>query len=237
MLDHLFIAIIIAGVPLTGMLQRRELIESLANAAPDAKHRAYSRIIVKQWSAALVLAAYWQFTGRPYDALGLRLPGVTGLVISLVVVTVVVTVLLVQVRSIQARADLAEKVIKQTENLTFMLPTTQSELRRFSWLGVTAGIVEEFICRGYVIWYLAAFMPWWVALALSSIAFGFGHLYQGMAGVIKTTGAGLFFGALYRVTGALWASMIVHAAVDVLSGRSVYFAYQHLSATGKSEAA
>jgi membrane protease YdiL (CAAX protease family) len=144
-----------------------------------------------------------------------------------VVAGVVVTVLSLQVKSVQARAEMAEQVRKQTSSLSFMLPRSREELDLFSWLGVTAGIVEEFICRGYMLWYFASFMNWWLALVVSSLIFGIGHLYQGASGVAKTTAVGLILGALYRASGALWASMVVHAAIDVLSGRAVYFAYQH----------
>jgi membrane protease YdiL (CAAX protease family) len=226
LLDHIFVALIVAGIPLKGVFERRRLMTSQAVGEPRAKLDAYSRIIAWQWSAAAVLAMYWWYAGRSFGALGLRAPTWIGLLVSVAVVSVLVSLLLAQVRSVKLRPEVADGVRQQTEALVFMLPRTPVELRRFTWLGVTAGIVEEFIIRGFLIWYFASFMPWWSALVVSSIVFGIGHLYQGMTGVIKTTAVGLFLGALYWGTRALWASMFLHAAVDVLSGRAVYFAYQ-----------
>jgi len=44
-----------------------------------------------------------------------------------------------------------------------------------------AGVCEEVIFRGYSIAYLMAVLgaPFWVAAVLSSIVFGFAHVYQG----------------------------------------------------------
>jgi membrane protease YdiL (CAAX protease family) len=236
-LDHLFIAIIIAGIPLKGVFHRRKLMKSLERGEPYSKLNAYSTAMAWQWGAAAVLAVYWWSSGRSFDALGIRAPAASGLVISAAAILLTVTVLFAQVRSIQARPDLAERVRAQTASLAFMLPGTSEELRRFTWLGITAGIVEEFICRGYVIWYFASYVSWWTALALSSIVFGIGHLYQGFSGVIKTSVMGMYLGSLYRWSGALWAPMIVHAAVDVLSGRAVYFANSRPPSASTSEAA
>jgi len=46
---------------------------------------------------------------------------------------------------------------------------------------------------------------------LSSVFFGLGHAYQGMAGVVLTTIAGIFFGLIYLVCGKnLWVPILVH---------------------------
>ena len=61
-------------------------------------------------------------------------------------------------------------------------------------------------------------MDLWLAVVLSSIAFGFGHMYQGKIGIVKTGGIGLALAGLYVLTGSLWAPMVLHAFVDVNSG-------------------
>ena len=108
-------------------------------------------------------------------------------------------------------------------SLSFLTPSTPAELQRFSWLGVTAGIVEELIFRGYLVWYFASFAPLWAAIVITAIAFGIGHLYQGLGGVLKTAVAGVLFGALYWFSGSIWLPMFLHAAIDVLQGRLIYF--------------
>ena len=55
----------------------------------------------------------------------------------------------------------------------------------------------------------------WVGVALSAIAFGLAHRYQGRAGMVATGLAGLFLSALHLGTGELWLAMACHAAIDV----------------------
>jgi membrane protease YdiL (CAAX protease family) len=54
--------------------------------------------------------------------------------------------------------------------------------------------------------------------------FGIGHLYQGLAGVVKTGLVGMVLGWIYSLSGSIWIPMFIHAAADVLQGRMIYFA-------------
>jgi hypothetical protein len=80
----------------------------------------------------------------------------------------------------------------------------------------TAAFGEEMIFRGFFFNRLAQLGPgqafsWIMALLLSSVFFGLGHAYQGMAGVVLTTIAGIFFGLIYLVCGKnLWVPILVH---------------------------
>ena len=71
-------------------------------------------------------------------------------------------------------------------------------------LSITAGVVEEIVYRGFVLWYLANFMPLWAALLLSSVFFGLGHSYQGKSGALRTGLVGLVFAILYVMSGSIW---------------------------------
>ena len=99
-----------------------------------------------------------------------------------------------------------------------LMPKTEREAAQFRLVSVSAGVCEEIVCRGYMIWYLAAFVGEWPAVLLSALVFGLGHLYQGSAGVMKTGATGLLMGILYVATGSLLWPMILHTAVDVHGG-------------------
>ena len=62
-----------------------------------------------------------------------------------------------------------------------------NELARFYGLSITAGIVEEVLWRGFLIWYLSQFMPVWGAALISTIGFGLAHAYQGLRQVPQIT--------------------------------------------------
>ena len=60
-----------------------------------------------------------------------------------------------------------------------LLPSTTEERVGFLGLSVTAGLCEEFLFRGYLIWVLAPYLGWWGAAAFSRLSFGVVHAYQG----------------------------------------------------------
>jgi membrane protease YdiL (CAAX protease family) len=53
------------------------------------------------------------------------------------------------------------------------------------------------------------------AWLVSSIVFGLGHIYQGWAGVCRTTVAGLAFGMLSILTGNLALPILLHFLADL----------------------
>jgi len=56
------------------------------------------------------------------------------------------------------------------------------------------------------------------AVAISSIAFGVGHLYQGPAAAGKIVGFAAVAGAIYVVSGSLWLAIALHVFTDVAAG-------------------
>jgi hypothetical protein len=111
-----------------------------------------------------------------------------------------------------------------------MLPHDARELRWFSAVAITAGICEELLYRGYLIWYLQHWLPLAAAVVLAAVIFGVGHFYQGPRGMIQTAVVGAFMAAVYLVTGSIFASMALHALMDLYSGRVTFKAYQHTAA-------
>jgi membrane protease YdiL (CAAX protease family) len=89
-----------------------------------------------------------------------------------------------------------------------------------SW--TVAAFGEEFMYRGYLMNRIAEIAggkaaAWGVALVVTSVLFGLGHLYQGTAGVITTGLNGLIFGVLYLVSRRnLWIPILAHGAMDTV---------------------
>lgn len=95
---------------------------------------------------------------------------------------------------------------------------------------ITAGFVEEFLYRGYLMNRLVDLLgkqtklAWVIALVGSAVIFGLGHLYQDLAGVVKTGAIGLLFGvAFLTLRRNLWPLIIAHALIDTLDFVSHYF--------------
>jgi membrane protease YdiL (CAAX protease family) len=100
------------------------------------------------------------------------------------------------------------------------------------WLSVVwtlAAFGEEMIFRGYLINRIADLvgrtrMGWIISLFGSSLIFGLGHGYQGLAGIINTATIGLLLGTLYLVDKRnLWVNIICHGVIDSISLITLYY--------------
>ena len=223
-IDHLFVALILVAAPIDSVVELRRLQRDIAEGKPNAKFDAYARIMRWQWAVAVILLVSWVLAGRSITSLGIVVPQGTRFLLATLLVTAITFVLARQVRSARRSVEFAATVREAAASLAFVTPSTYPEMRRFTWVGITAGIVEELIFRGYVVWYFSAFVPLWSAIVITAMAFGIGHAYQGLGGMLKTGAVGLFLGFLYWFSGSIWAPMFLHAATDVLQGRLIYFA-------------
>jgi membrane protease YdiL (CAAX protease family) len=92
-----------------------------------------------------------------------------------------------------------------------------------------AAFGEELTYRGYVLNRAADLggrtrTAWVVGLLLVVGLFGFGHSYQGIAGMLDTGIHGLLFGVLYLASGRnLWAPVIAHGVCDTVGIVMIFF--------------
>lgn len=79
------------------------------------------------------------------------------------------------------------------------------------------GFVEELVWRGYLMTRIeeVSGSPW-KAILLTSVLFGFNHLYQGPAGVIFTTIDGLMYATVFAYTRRLWPVALGHGLLDLI---------------------
>ncbi len=98
-------------------------------------------------------------------------------------------------------------------------PQTRSERRWWVLVCITAGICEETLFRGFLLYYLHVFawtLNLTLALLISSAIFGLCHLLGGVVqGVIPSAIGGFLFGLLFILTGNLFLPMALHAAMDL----------------------
>ncbi|WP_170140762.1 CPBP family intramembrane glutamic endopeptidase [Oceanobacillus arenosus] len=89
-------------------------------------------------------------------------------------------------------------------------------------IAITAGVCEEIIFRGVMLYYLS-YLPFELPIIaigiISSLLFGIVHLYQGWKGVLLTTYLGAIFFLLFVGTGYLWFL----SSYTSLLIRSLYF--------------
>lgn len=181
----------------------------------------YWQTLLRGWLVAVVVVVVWYAARRPLATLGLDWPigmrGVWGFVFDalLAVVSAMQLAKLPQLaRNSPEKAKAALKRLKIT-------PRTREQLTVFLAVAVTAGVWEELLYRGFLMWFLA---PAGVAVAVivSSLIFALGHAYQGIRGMLVIAVVGLVFAVAYAATGSLWWLMLAHALVDIRGGLAAY---------------
>ncbi|MBS4196269.1 CPBP family intramembrane glutamic endopeptidase [Lederbergia citri] len=101
-----------------------------------------------------------------------------------------------------------------------IMPITKEDKKVWTFVSWTAGITEEIIYRGFLIFALTYLFPSlsiWVVLIASSIIFGLAHTYQGVGNVVRTSIVGLFFAFLYMGLHSIIPIILLHFLIDYVA--------------------
>ncbi|HKF50866.1 MAG TPA: CPBP family intramembrane glutamic endopeptidase [Candidatus Acidoferrales bacterium] len=126
-----------------------------------------------------------------------------------------------QMRKLQKALARPKAVARLREQLQFansLAPETNNERRGFWLLSITAGVCEEFLFRGFLMWLIAASTNLLAAVIISSILFGCVHVYLGAAHVPKAAMVGLLLALFVVASGSLWPAIVIHTALDLNGG-------------------
>ncbi|TFV75400.1 CPBP family intramembrane metalloprotease [Blastococcus sp. CT_GayMR19] len=222
-------AYLILGEPVVGHVLHRRF-EGRLRSDPQARRSFYRRLLVLEWGLAVLALVIWlSAPGVDAGQVGLvwpvQWPGpVTSVVVLLVLVFVVVST-----RALRGGAllEAAEPVRRPGEGrhsepaahaTLALLPRTAGERRLFTVVGVTAGICEEWLYRGFFLAVAAAVGEGWstgVLVGVAALAFGLAHAYQGWVGITTTGVLGGIMAAVYLQTGSLLLPVLLHALIDL----------------------
>lgn len=231
-LDHLFIFIITIVFPVVSFISYRKLLARIANGEKVERSEMYNSTIVSHWSLFAIALVLWGFSDRSWADLGFGLHIDSWFLVAIALTLTAIAALYLQHRQVTSGGqDIIDRYRERLGTLDIFLPRNGNELGRFYGLSLTAGIVEEVLWRGFLIWYLSQFMPVWAAAVVSSIGFGVAHSYQGARNLPLITLAGAVFALLFILSGSLWLPMILHAAVDMFQGRLAYEIVSHTDAS------
>ena len=196
-------------------------VQAIRDHVPGARGRAYLSTIVALWTFTLFVVTLWIVTARPWDALWLGSAAPWRLSIGISAAAIVITFFVWQARKVQKalrRPKAVAGLRKQLEFANALAPETRGERRGFWLLSITAGICEEILFRGFLMWLIAQWAGLIAAVIISSILFGCAHIYLGTAYVPKAALAGLILAVVVVASGSLWPAIVIHTAMDLSSG-------------------
>ena len=220
--DHCIVFASAIALPVYARYNYPRFKHRVESGVPNARSRQYRNTTLRQWVLTLTALTIWFRAQRSAEELGLGVPAGPRFWVGLVIAAALA--MMWRRVFLSALSDDAgrERLMTQLRAVQPLLPSTTDELRYFTALSITAGICEEVLFRGYLIWYLAVYVGLPAACVVSGVAFGLGHLYQGRQQAVKIIFLGFVFVLFYVGTSTLWIPMALHALLDAAQGRLAY---------------
>ena len=199
----------------------------VAAGEPDARVRIYRKIVFEQWGImAAIVALTLAFHRSVIDTLWLHVPAGWRLLGFALPLTYAV-LLMLQIPGLARKpASLSRLRGRLEKDLGPLIPTNPLEWGWFRPVAVTAGICEEIMFRGYLVWILTPALGVWGAAVVSTTIFGLAHSYQGIRFMPRAFGAGVMMQLLALLTGSVLPGIVLHALIDLGSGYVTYLAMQ-----------
>lgn len=224
--DHLLLVVLLALAVLEWRWVYPRFLAALQRGRPGARAGLYTTEILSEWALVALVVLLWMVEGRPWSALLLGTSSPVRLMIGWSLAILYVILALQQSRALLGRPERLARLMESMGRAQALLPRTRAERNGFAALSVTAGICEEFLFRGFVLWYATQWGGPIVGFVVSTIFFGFIHIYLGPRHVPRTAIAGIFFYAVAMTAGSLIPAMVVHATADLVSGGLAYRAFR-----------
>lgn len=233
--DLAAIALLSVVMPVYGWLEHRQDKRRRSEGRGRPLVARYRETLIFMWGATAVVLAIWTNASRPLADLGLGAP--LGLLFAVAMGFAILASLayasqiLTLRRSHAARAQLATQMAGQ-DGVSSMMPATGKEMGWFRVVALSAGVTEEILFRGFLIWAFSHWMPVWLAGGCALAIFTLGHLYQESArALVGVAAAGAVMTVLVIVSGSLYPAMLLHAVIDLASGEMTWLARRREDAT------
>jgi membrane protease YdiL (CAAX protease family) len=197
--------------------------------AESAKLWFWKATLGALWVTTAVGVAIWIGNARPWTLIGFRVPGGSRAWGAIAVCGLLVLQSSLTIRKVSLSEKARASVRRQFGNMGLLgslVPTADSDLAWWIVVSLSAGLCEEFLFRGYLIWVLAPFLGWWGAAAISVVLFAIAHAYQGSKGIITTGMVGVALTATVAIFQSIVPAIALHTWVDLSSGCITWLAFR-----------
>jgi CAAX protease family protein len=217
--DHILIFLIAIALPIYAFATWNQYKHQISRGKPNARKNAYLETLVIEWALFLSVIILWSAGNRSYADLGLRTGWNLRFSIALLITVAICAFLILQWFQVRKSIGrIPDSLKNQVDPISEVIPQTYVERKLFVLVSLTAGICEEVLYRGFLIWYIDAFAGLTVAALVSIVISGLGHSYQGVKSMFKTMIMGAVLVALYLISSSLICSMILHAITNITGG-------------------
>ena len=199
----------------------------------NVRAKYYKKLIVDLWIPTISILLLVIVTEINLKDIGIAMPtintGPLGSVVTYSILIIVFLYLLIVLYncvgyhfSSKIRTKFIQAKESQLNTVSFseIMPVTRKEKHIWNYVSLTAGVTEEIIYRGFLIFafsYLFPDLSIWLVLIFSSLLFGLAHTYQGFSGVIRTTVVGVLFACLYIGIGSILPLIVLHFLIDYVA--------------------
>jgi membrane protease YdiL (CAAX protease family) len=237
-----FIDLILAGYILHRVLctsrTYQQLKRDLKQGDPKARNHYYQRILTFECISATLALVALQFNIRNFQPgslalthssiLPLAVQGgdfsedsflgiISGLVGGLVFATAAAILIRIWKNRQPQREQKKRWWHRFVPDFMDLLPTTPRERLLFAAVAISAGVCEELVFRGWLLYTLhnQLALNGTALILVGAACFGLAHYYQGAIGMIGTAFAAVLFTSLYVLSGSLLLPILLHILIDL----------------------
>ena len=220
LIDHLNILVFTCLYPIYVFFTYRKVKKDLIENKPGIRIRDYKETISWLWLLCVITIVIWISNDRMFYILRLDFSFSWVVLISILLFFITPFLFVLLFRSIRNNDEKRESIKEKLNSVSAneFLPRSKKEFKWFVFLSITAGICEELLFRGFLIWYFETLNNTFFAIILSSILFGIAHSYQGVKGIIRSGSFGLILALITIWTDSLLIPIFIHIAGDIYNG-------------------
>lgn len=190
--------------------------------APGARIRYHLIGAASLWLMAGIAVALVLRHPQPWSDLRLDVPSPLRLAAGLALVIAYIAFVMKQRRALLGKPERLRGLLQKHASTVALAPHTPAEVKSFAVLSVSAGVCEEIVYRGFMLWFVAIWIGLWPAVLATSVLFGIAHGYLGRKYVVRTALGGVLFGVIVVGSASLWPAIVLHAFTDLFSGDLFY---------------
>ncbi|KGR74239.1 CAAX protease [Ureibacillus sinduriensis BLB-1 = JCM 15800] len=218
--------------PIIGYFEYQKF-RSIVKDHANVRSKYYMKLIIGLWIPTIFILLLASFTELNLKDIGITFPTINteplGTVMTFSLLMIAFLYLLIVLyycvgyhfsHKIRTKFIQAKENQSNTASFSEIMPVSSKEKHIWNYVSLTAGITEEIIYRGFLIFafsYLFPELSIWLVLIFSSFLFGLAHTYQGLAGVVRTTVVGFLFAAVYLGLGSILPLIVLHFLIDYVA--------------------